>query len=81
MTTKITVSLPDEQVAALRAAVRDGEGRSVSALVSAALSDWTEKETLAQFLAHMEQVHGPIPAEDLAWARQGLAEARAAQEA
>ena len=75
MTTKIAISLPDEQVAALKAAVRGGAAKSVSALVSAALKEWGEKETLGQFLSHLDQVHGPVPAEDLAWARDAVAKA------
>ena len=73
MTTKIAISLPDDQVAALRAAVRDGSAKSVSALVSAALKEWADKETLGQFLTHLDEVHGPVGAEELAWAREAVA--------
>lgn len=75
MTTKITVSLPDEQVAALKAAVRSGAARSVSALVSAALADRQQQETLDEVLAHLERVHGPVPEEDREWARTALRDA------
>lgn len=75
MTTKITVSLPDRQVAALKAAVQAGQGRSVSALVSSAVEEWQQKETLTDFLAHLADVHGPVPPADVAWAEQVLREA------
>lgn len=72
MTTKITVSLPDEQVAELKAAVRAGRARSVSALVTQALADHRQSDTLDDLLAHLERVHGPVPEADRAWARQAL---------
>ncbi len=75
MTAKITVSLPDEQVELLKAAVRDGQAKSVSSIVSHALQVWAERESLAQYLAHLEEVHGPIPEEDRQWARRALSEA------
>jgi len=75
MTTKITVSLPDEQVAELRAAVRTGRVASVSALVSEALAERSGRESLADLLAHLDQLHGPIPNEDLLWAQNALRDA------
>ena len=72
MTTKITVSLPDEQVAALRGAVSRGEARSVSAMVGRAVAAQTDRETLAGLLAHLDVVHGPVPDDDDAWAREAL---------
>jgi Arc/MetJ-type ribon-helix-helix transcriptional regulator len=72
MTTKITVSLPDEQVAALREQVRSGAARSVSALVADALAARQQRETLDELLADLERVHGPVPPEDTEWAREAL---------
>jgi Arc/MetJ-type ribon-helix-helix transcriptional regulator len=73
MTTKITVSLPDEQVAALKSAVRAGKGRSVSALVSEALAEHLPRETLSELLADLAREDGPPSDEDRAWAKQALA--------
>ncbi len=56
---KIAVSLPSEQVAALRAAVRDGQAASVSALVSEAVGDRLERESLASFVAFLDAEWGP----------------------
>jgi len=75
MTTKIAVSLPDEQVEELRAAVRAGKAASVSALVSRALADRSGRESLSGFLAHLDEVHGPVPEEELAWATAALRDA------
>lgn len=73
MTMKITVSLPDEQVEALRRAVRTGQAKSVSALVSAALTDHLPRETLAELIEDIIREDGPPSAEDVAWAKQALA--------
>lgn len=75
MTTKITVSLPDEQVEALRRAVRSGRAPSVSALVAAALDERRGRETLSELLTHLDAVHGPVPDEDAVWAQAALRDA------
>lgn len=56
---KIAVSLPSEQVAALRAAVREGQAPSVSALVSEAVGDRLERESLKDFVAFLDAEWGP----------------------
>lgn len=72
MTTKITVSLPDEQVEELRAAVRAGKGRSVSALVSEALAEHLPRESLSELLDDLSEQFGPPSPDDVAWAKQAL---------
>lgn len=67
MTTKITVSLPDEQVAAARQAVAEGRARSVSAYVSAALGDYAREHTLDWIIADMVAEIGEPSAEDTAY--------------
>jgi Arc/MetJ-type ribon-helix-helix transcriptional regulator len=69
MTVKITVSLPDNLVAAAKRAVDQGQAASVSAYVAAALEEYREPETLQDFLADMDHELGPVPPEVLAWAR------------
>lgn len=71
MTTKITVSLPDEQVAVLRAAVRSGAARSVSALVSRTLAERLQESTYDEFLAQLLADAAPTAA-DQAWADDAL---------
>ncbi|CAN5120999.1 hypothetical protein BH20ACT5_BH20ACT5_20380 [soil metagenome] len=70
MTTKIAVSLPDEQVAAARRAVREGRAASVSAYVSAALRAYQEGESLGVLLDDLDQQFGPVPEDVAAWAKQ-----------
>lgn len=50
MTTKIAVSLPDEQVEAARAAVAEGRAPSVSAYVSEALARRSAEDELLELL-------------------------------
>ncbi len=82
MTTTITVSLPDEQVAAATRAVDGGRADSVSAYVSAALAasakadqgkpEQRRGEPLADILAGWDAEAGPPSPEDDAWARRAL---------
>lgn len=72
MTTRITVSLPDEQVAFLRQAVQDKHATSVSHMVSIALRQAMNEDTLAAFVADLIAVHGPPSDADYAWAKQAL---------
>ncbi|MBO0827861.1 MAG: hypothetical protein J2P24_08770 [Streptosporangiales bacterium] len=72
MTTKITVSLPDEQVRAAKRAVASGRVPSVSAYVSAALDRKTGDEELLEMLDEMDEIYGPPGPEAEAWARRAL---------
>ncbi len=72
MTTKIAVSLPDEQVAAARRAVAEGRAASVSGYIGRALSDHDQYLELSDLLADMAAAQGPPTAEDRRWARQAL---------
>lgn len=72
MTTKIAISLPDEQVHAAKRAVSEGRAASVSALVSEALADRLQVDSLATLVADMIAETGPPSAADYAWAREAL---------
>lgn len=74
-TTKVTVTLPDEAVAAIRGLVADGRAASVSGFVqhavSVALDDvagWAAVLTDA-----LEETGGPLTADEIAWADRVLA--------
>lgn len=72
MTTKIAVSLPDEQVAAARKAVAEGRAASVSAYVAEALAQRRADEDLAELLDDLDAEYGAPAAEHYAWARRAL---------
>lgn len=72
MTTKITVSLPDEQVQAVKSAVAQGRAASVSALVSAALAEELKREDLSALIADLIAEHGSPSEADYEWARNAL---------
>lgn len=72
MTTKIAVSLPDEQVEKARKAVAEGRAPSVSAYVSEALARKTADEEMLEMLAEMDAEYGPPSPEDHARARRAL---------
>lgn len=72
MTTKIAISLPDEQVAALRRAVEEGRAASVSGCVSAALEQYLRADSLARLLDDLEEQRGQVGQADLDWADQEL---------
>ena len=73
---KITISLPPEQVEQVRAAVARGEAASVSGYISRALAaiqpapfaDDDDGDSLAKLLADMEEEFGPPSPEAYAWA-------------
>ncbi|UFN46421.1 hypothetical protein [Nocardioides okcheonensis] len=75
MSTRITVSLPDELVASATAAVSAGEAASVSAYVASALREKSERESVADVLADWRASAEPLSAEDETWVEVALARA------
>jgi Arc/MetJ-type ribon-helix-helix transcriptional regulator len=65
---KIAISLPEEQVAAVRLAVAEGRAASVSAYISQALARRGADEEMAETIAES----GPPTEEDRLWARRVL---------
>lgn len=72
MTTKIAVSLPDEQVERARRAVAEGRAASVSAYISEALAQMPQEGSLEALLDELDRELGPPTAEDYAWADRML---------
>jgi Arc/MetJ-type ribon-helix-helix transcriptional regulator len=72
MTTKIAVSLPDDQVAAARRAVAEGRAPSVSAYVARAIADRLDYDDVASLLETMASAGGLPTDDDRRWARQAL---------
>ena len=76
MSTRITVSLPDDLVAVAQGAVRDGRAASVSAYVASALREKAGRESVADVLAEWVAEAGPLTAAEDAWVQESLAAAR-----
>ena len=75
MSTRITVSLPDELVAAATAAVAAGQAASVSAYVAIALREKSARESVADVLADWRAEAGPLAAGEESWVQEALATA------
>lgn len=72
MTTKITISLPDDQVVAIRRAVEEGRASSVSGFISEAVARSQREDSLLALLDDLDRELGPPSAEDAAWAKRAL---------
>ena len=72
MTTKITVSLPDEAVAAAKRAVKERRAASVSAYVAEALARKEHADSAEEFVAFLVARHGKPSAEAYQWADEAL---------
>ena len=72
MTTKIAISLPDEEVAAAKEAVAAGRAASVSAYIAEALQDRRRSDSLAALLDDLDRELGPPSEDAVAWAKQAL---------
>jgi hypothetical protein len=72
MTTKIAVSLPDDLVVAVKAAVARGEAASVSAYVADALRERVGGMDLLDLLDLWYAEDGRPSEADYAWARKAL---------
>ncbi|MFT4035062.1 MAG: hypothetical protein QM679_05770 [Patulibacter sp.] len=72
MTAKIAVSLPDEQVAAIRRAVEQGRAASVSGFISAAVARAEQEDSLSALLDDLDRELGPVGDEARAWADKAL---------
>lgn len=73
MTSKITVTVPDELIDDARRAVESGRARSVSAYVSAAMATYQRRQTLGELLEEWEQELGPTSPESRTWAEREIA--------
>jgi Arc/MetJ-type ribon-helix-helix transcriptional regulator len=76
MSTRITVSLPDDLVASAVAAVAAGRATSVSAYVAIALREKVDRESVAEVLADWRTEVGALRATDETWVQDALASAQ-----
>ena len=71
-TAKIAISLPPEQLARVRQAVRRGRAESVSAYIARALEQQDREESLAELVRDLVAEHGEPDRKEKAWARRVL---------
>src|SRR6266511_914914 len=70
MKRKIAVSVPEELVADVQRAVREGDAPSVSAYVTDALREKAKKGTLDELLDEMDRIYGPPSEEVRKWVQE-----------
>lgn len=73
---KITVTLPREQLARVRRAVRSGQAESVSGYVARVLAEHEQRESLRNLIEDLVEENGEPTKEERAWARRALARRR-----
>jgi Arc/MetJ-type ribon-helix-helix transcriptional regulator len=67
---KIAITLPPDQLARVRRAVRRGRAPSVSAYIAKALAQQDREESLAELLQELVARHGEPTAEERRWAQR-----------
>ncbi len=72
MRTRVTVTVEEETIRAVEAAVGAGRAPSVSAWVAAAINERVQRENLADVLGEIRAELGPATDEETAWARSVL---------
>jgi Arc/MetJ-type ribon-helix-helix transcriptional regulator len=75
---KIAITLPPEQLAQVRRAVRMGEAASVSGYITRVLEEHQQRESLQSLVDDLIKEHGTPTREEEAWARRALGERRRA---
>jgi Arc/MetJ-type ribon-helix-helix transcriptional regulator len=75
---KIAITIPEEQLAQVRLAVRDGRAESVSAYIAKALAQQGRETSLRALVEDLVREHGEPTRKDKAWARRVLRRRRKA---
>jgi Arc/MetJ-type ribon-helix-helix transcriptional regulator len=73
---KIAITLPEEQLARVRRAVRDGRAASVSGYIHQALAEQERRESLDSLVRDLIAAHGEPTQSEVAWAKRALARRR-----
>lgn len=69
---KIAITLPQEQLARVKRAVRTGAAESVSGYIAAVLAEHEQRESLDRLVQDLIQEHGEPSKKERAWARNAL---------
>jgi len=75
-TAKIAITLPREQLAKVKRAVRSGEASSVSGYIAGALEEKEQRESLRALVDDLKAQHGAPNKREVAWAKRALARSR-----
>ncbi|GEM_PF-404880 len=75
---KIAITIPPEQLARVRRAVRSGHAESVSGYIARVLEEHQQHESLQKLVADLIEEHGMPTKREEAWARRVLARRRRA---
>jgi Arc/MetJ-type ribon-helix-helix transcriptional regulator len=75
---KIAITLPPEQLARAKRAVRSGRAESVSAYIVRALTEQAHEEGLQALVDDLVAQHGEPTSQEKAWARRVLRRRRKA---
>jgi len=75
---KIAITIPQEQLAQVRRAVRGGRAESVSAYIARALAEHGRETSLRALVRDLVRQHGEPSGKDKAWARRVLGRRRKA---
>lgn len=73
---KIAITLPREQLARVKQAVKSGRAESVSAFITQVLAEQEREESLQALVDDLIAEHGEPSAEDRAWAKRILRKRR-----
>ena len=77
-TTKIAITLPEEQLATVHRAVRAGRADSVSGYIARALAEQERQESLRTLVRDLVRQHGEPTQQEVRWAKRALAPRRRA---
>jgi Arc/MetJ-type ribon-helix-helix transcriptional regulator len=75
-TSKIAITLPEEQLARVHRQIRAGRADSVSGYIARALAEQERRESLRDILDDLIAQHGKPTQEDRKWAKRALAPGR-----
>ena len=72
-TSKIAITLPEEQLARVHREVRSGRADSVSGYIARVLAEQERRESLRELVRDLVAQHGEPKPEDIKWAKRVLA--------
>jgi hypothetical protein len=71
-TTKIAITLPEEELVKVHRAIRDGRADSVSGYIARALADNARQESLRDLVRDLIAEHGKPTQQEKKWAKRAL---------